>query len=304
MLRKVCMVFIDVVLGPYGVAVQALVALLLLVCMLVSTIVARPFQQRHLGNLEIFSLCTSSSTLWLGAFFWAVERESAMTLHQIVSILIVGINVIFMAFLFYVLGKDACRDYGVADRFSRFSRMIDRRSVSSESSGGEGIAKGTASLGDILEAMRNANDNDQQHQACEGESLKKEEGRGEGKGAAAKVSNHNRVTSVGNPLVNNNKNEAQHANGVGIASASTLPTGWIELSDEASGASYYSNTLTGNVQWERPTASASVLQGGGMLRRIGTFIPEGWQRINSNGQKYYVTPTGSSQWEKPPGNPH
>ena len=76
MLRKVCMVFIDVVLGPYGVAVQTLSALLLMVCMLVCTIIARPFDKRQVANLEILSLCTSSATLWLRAFFWATRGES------------------------------------------------------------------------------------------------------------------------------------------------------------------------------------------------------------------------------------
>merc|ERR1711990_498892 len=60
MLRKVSMVMIDVVLGPSGVAVQALVALLMLALMFFATSKVSPFEQPHILRLEMISLSTSS----------------------------------------------------------------------------------------------------------------------------------------------------------------------------------------------------------------------------------------------------
>jgi hypothetical protein len=36
------------------------------------------------------------------------------------------------------------------------------------------------------------------------------------------------------------------------ANASTLPLGWVDAKDPASGATYYYNQHTGTCQWERP----------------------------------------------------
>jgi hypothetical protein len=359
MIRKVCMVFIDVVLGPYGVAVQALVALLLLVCMLVSTIVARPFNKRHLGNLEILSLMTSSGTLWLGAFFWAIARETAMVLHQIVSITIVVINVVFMAYLFLILGKDACQDYGVADRLTRLTGMIEHRSLSV---GGAREQRVHDSAGDenTINAKdstsRLGRDGQGQSAAAAAATVKgthtdkttcvKPRSSSTGGGAAGVAAQmhhktdytHQRKTSTGNPLLANDAGKGE-GEGVGVEQEA-LPTGWVELMDESRGFLYYSNTLTGEVQWERPTASAgaaagaaaAAVGGGGAAaaaaaaaagtgtgtgeaagaeteavaaghERGVTVMPAGWQRLASElGQRYYVSAAGVSQWEKPPGN--
>ena len=104
MLRKVSMVMIDVVLGPSGVAVQALVALLLLVLMFVATLQTKPFEQPHILRLEMISLSTSSLTLWLGSFFWATNNSKD---HEGLSIFIVIINVIFLIYL----TTDTCHDF-------------------------------------------------------------------------------------------------------------------------------------------------------------------------------------------------
>ena len=95
MLRKVSMVMIDVVLGPSGVAVQALVSLLMMVLMFFATLHFRPFAAPHIGRLELYSLSTSFMTLWMGSFFWASKNKTASTF---ISVLIVLINVVFLLF--------------------------------------------------------------------------------------------------------------------------------------------------------------------------------------------------------------
>ena len=44
------------------------------------------------------------------------------------------------------------------------------------------------------------------------------------------------------------------------APASALPAGWITGVDEATGAAYYYNELTGTAQWEPPQQAASAQQ--------------------------------------------
>ena len=79
MTRKVLMVLIDVVLAPAGVAVQALMAMLLLSAMFAVTLVVKPFENPILQALELASLLVSLSTLWMGSFFWAANDNDLHT---------------------------------------------------------------------------------------------------------------------------------------------------------------------------------------------------------------------------------
>ena len=124
MLRKVSMVMIDVVLGPSGVAVQALVALLMLALMFFATSKVSPFEQPHILRLEMISLSTSSLTLWLGSFFWATNNSND---HEGLSIFIVIINVIFLVYLTTTLVGDTCRDYKVVEAVTVVKRNTMQR---------------------------------------------------------------------------------------------------------------------------------------------------------------------------------
>ena len=99
---------IDVVLGPAGVGVQALVSQLMLSLMFIATLQYRPFRAPHIGRLEMFSLGVSFMTLWMGSFFWASPDSDEFAMAN--SVLIVIINVTFVVVLCVVLVGDACHD--------------------------------------------------------------------------------------------------------------------------------------------------------------------------------------------------
>ena len=124
MVRKVGMVMVDVVLAPSGVAVQALVALLMLVLMIQATTRWSPFESPHIGALEMLSLSTSSLTLWLGCFFWASENAD---LAMAFSALIVVINLIFIIYLTFVLVGDAFRDYRIVQKVKSVKDKVKSR---------------------------------------------------------------------------------------------------------------------------------------------------------------------------------
>jgi len=126
MLRKVSMVMIDVVLGPKGVAVQALVALMLLVLMLAATSKMIPFEARHIWRLEMLSLTTSYLSLWLGSFFWSSVNDEATEI--VLSFLVVAINVLFLVYLIVVLVGDTCRDYNIVETASTLKRKVSHGS--------------------------------------------------------------------------------------------------------------------------------------------------------------------------------
>lgn len=84
--------------------------------------------------------------------------------------------------------------------------------------------------------------------------------------------------------------------------ASTLPLGWVEAKDPATGATYYYNQHTGATQWERPlellpsTTSIAPPQPPMMPPK------EEWIETldETSGHKYYYnTKTHVSQWEPP-----
>nr|AAM64998.1 unknown [Arabidopsis thaliana] len=81
------------------------------------------------------------------------------------------------------------------------------------------------------------------------------------------------------------------------ANASTLPLGWVDAKDPASGATYYYNQHTGTCQWERPVelsyATSSAPPVLSKEEWIETFD-------EASGHKYfYNTRTHVSQWEPP-----
>jgi hypothetical protein len=125
MLRKVAMVLIDVVLGPQGVAVQALVSLLLMVLMFFATLQYQPFEAPHIARLEYLSLVTSFLTLWMGSFFWASPHDPVFA--EVLSALIVLMNVVFLGYLIFVGVTDTFRDYEIVDKAKTTSRRVIRR---------------------------------------------------------------------------------------------------------------------------------------------------------------------------------
>ncbi|CAH8371524.1 unnamed protein product [Eruca vesicaria subsp. sativa] len=80
--------------------------------------------------------------------------------------------------------------------------------------------------------------------------------------------------------------------------ASTLPLGWVDAKDPASGATYYYNQHTGATQWERPLELPPTVSS------APPPLPpkEEWIETldETSGHKYYYnTRTHVSQWEPP-----
>ena len=123
MIRKVLMVLIDVVLAPAGVAVQALMAMLLLSAMFAVTLVVKPFENPILQALELASLLVSLSTLWMGSFFWAANDND---LHTVLSAIIFIANVVFLVVTFFVLLRGGCQDYQVKHHIIELGRTTAR----------------------------------------------------------------------------------------------------------------------------------------------------------------------------------
>ncbi|GMN56731.1 hypothetical protein TIFTF001_025844 [Ficus carica] len=76
----------------------------------------------------------------------------------------------------------------------------------------------------------------------------------------------------------------------------SLPSGWVEAKDPASGASYYYNETSGKSQWERPVETSPTIQ------PPTPPLPEDWIEAldETTGHKYYYnTRTHVSQWERP-----
>ncbi|KAK4741828.1 hypothetical protein SAY87_025416 [Trapa incisa] len=77
----------------------------------------------------------------------------------------------------------------------------------------------------------------------------------------------------------------------------SLPSGWIEGRDPATGSAYYYNENTGISQWKRPQEKASDNQS-----PISSPLPENWIEAidETTGNKYYYNKvTQISQWEYP-----
>ncbi|KAL1220122.1 hypothetical protein V5N11_035055 [Cardamine amara subsp. amara] len=79
--------------------------------------------------------------------------------------------------------------------------------------------------------------------------------------------------------------------------ASTLPLGWVDAKDPASGVTYYYNQQTGTCQWERPVELSSTTSSASPLPPKEEWIET---LDETSGHKYYYnTRTHVSQWEPP-----
>merc|ERR1712216_73887 len=96
-----------------------------------------------------------------------------------------------------------------------------------------------------------------------------------------------------------------------------VPLGWERIFDPASQRHYFYHDATGTTQWHSPgeegedvdevvavtkanpvykSESANDSRSSGEEERL----PEGWEKIcTEDGEVYYVSPIGESQWEKP-----
>ncbi|KAG7569993.1 WW domain [Arabidopsis thaliana x Arabidopsis arenosa] len=81
------------------------------------------------------------------------------------------------------------------------------------------------------------------------------------------------------------------------ANASTLPLGWVDAKDPASGATYYFNQHTGKCQWERPVELFYTTSNAPPVPPKEEWIET---LDEASGHKYfYNTRTHVSQWEPP-----
>ncbi|OWM73111.1 hypothetical protein CDL15_Pgr001225 [Punica granatum] len=79
--------------------------------------------------------------------------------------------------------------------------------------------------------------------------------------------------------------------------AGSLPPGWVEARDPATGSAYYHNESTGKSQWERPQEKVPNSQ-----PPASAPLPENWIEAldETTGHKYYYNKvTQVSQWEYP-----
>jgi hypothetical protein len=98
-----------------------------------------------------------------------------------------------------------------------------------------------------------------------------------------------------------------------IRTQTKLPENWMKDTD-ANGQSYYYHATSGATAWDAPPGSVGGSAGGGeedggsllpsaSHGRSETIMPLGWAKdVDANLDKFYVAPSGSVQWEKPPGN--
>ncbi|KAI5056442.1 hypothetical protein GOP47_0028260 [Adiantum capillus-veneris] len=79
----------------------------------------------------------------------------------------------------------------------------------------------------------------------------------------------------------------------------TLPPGWLEATDPATGAIYFYNQSRGQSQWERPKSKTTVYS----APPVPSPSSSEWQEAmdSTTGQKYYYNlRTNESTWEPPP----
>lgn len=78
----------------------------------------------------------------------------------------------------------------------------------------------------------------------------------------------------------------------------SLPSGWLEAKDPATGSIYFYNQSTGQSQWERPKSITTVY----VAPPVPSPSTSEWQEAidNTTGQKYYYNVrTNESSWEPP-----
>ena len=77
MYRKIICIFIAVLLNKFGIIVQALILLILLVVFLQANASNRPFSERSLNDIESFSLATQIVTIYCGVFFISAKNSNS-----------------------------------------------------------------------------------------------------------------------------------------------------------------------------------------------------------------------------------
>ena len=75
MYRKILCIFIAVLLKPFGIIVQALVLLILLMGFLQANNSRRPFLARQLNDIEALSMATQIVTIYCGIFFISAKTD-------------------------------------------------------------------------------------------------------------------------------------------------------------------------------------------------------------------------------------
>ena len=75
MYRKIMCIFVATFLRPYGVIVQALVLLIMLMMFLSANNSARPFNRRQLNDIENMSVATQIITIYCGIFFISAQER-------------------------------------------------------------------------------------------------------------------------------------------------------------------------------------------------------------------------------------
>ena len=87
-----------------------------------------------------------------------------------------------------------------------------------------------------------------------------------------------------------------------------LPPGWKKAVDPETGADFYVNEVTGETQWESPSAAGTPpppppAPPGGASSEFVLGMPEWTQEVDpSTGTQYWFNgKTGESSWTKPAG---
>ena len=287
MLRKVSMVMIDVVLGPSGVGVQALVSQLMMVLMFIATLQYQPFEAPHIGRLELFSLGTSFMTLWMGSFFWA---SSNAPFAMVVSVLIVVINIVFVVFLLVTLVGDACRDYEVVKTVKDIGRKTYLRASSLTS---RTLASSSAS------SVTTAADGNPQERKKERTGKKQKKTPNEGRNGS-----RTRGTTRANSFPNN-QIEWPEGEVKTFENPMTNNTR-VRSTDGGSGKNQTSKQVE-LVSMSKPSASKPssiaeiALRPAKPHRRTSTNMPPGWDKHETtDGRRYYENVVDQSTSWTPP----
>ncbi|CAI5463830.1 unnamed protein product [Closterium sp. Yama58-4] len=101
---------------------------------------------------------------------------------------------------------------------------------------------------------------------------------------------------------NSNAAAASSASATAAAPTSSLPPGWYEGVDEATGVKYYYNEHTGVSQWEPPVTAPKRPIPPPPPPPVLTPLPPGWEEAvdPESGHKYfYNSTTNETSWERP-----
>lgn len=88
------------------------------------------------------------------------------------------------------------------------------------------------------------------------------------------------------------------------AAAGAAPGDWERHVDDASGATYYYNKLTGASSWEEPDGFVARAGGEEQAQDAGDRKPARWRRFtdDDSGKTYYYDEANDvTQWEEPDG---